>query len=468
MIRLYLDWNVISDMKNGRHSQLLEVVSNDEKFIKLFSTAHIGDIHGGYTGTPENEIQTQDDLEFLSRLTADWCIYNNSKDIVVEAYSPFSLFEQRKEPLPQAKPFDLADLADNPELSAKAGGYNELLDRPLDGAIRETLDNPVSAAAMQQFYPGLRSDMTYGDLIRIAMERFKSMNEEETYKSMRQMLQQGLNVARDRLFDDKDPFQMIGEMYKAMPFSDGDRPGEKPIANVAEWYGKIVSAYLQLDMHGYQEDKVSVGRGRTQTFRNVSNDAFHAGFASTCDFYVTSDKRASKKTTQVYGKLGINTLVLTPEEFMVHYQEFLSINDPAMSLTAFLRILREGDFVEQEDETHILKTSWLQHFLFDHFTRVHILYTKETNSCLYFLSKDKPTNGPWTFTLEIEQVMRQLGSLMGEDMDGFGVFGEDDEPDNWRGRRWKLDDHTVIRLAFPNGWLQLYLDMQNEKDGGQQ
>jgi hypothetical protein len=154
--------------------------------------------------------------------------------------------------------------------------------------------------------------------------------------------------------------------------------------------------------------------------------------------------------------------VLKSEEFVAHYHEFLWINEPQRHLLAFLKILREGDYVENEDETHILKTFWLSHFLFDHFTRAHILYTKETGRCLYFLSKDKPTNGKWTFIQEIEQVMRQLNSFLGQDIDNFGELGDGDELDNWRGRCWKLDEHTEIRLAFPNGWLQLYLDMEDE------
>ncbi|MEO6850870.1 MAG: hypothetical protein ABI203_10080 [Mucilaginibacter sp.] len=459
MIRLYLDWNVMAQMKNGQHSELFEIISNEYKFIKIFSTAHIGDIHAGYSGTVENEQQIKSDLEFLSQITDDLCIYNNGKNIAIEPYSPFSLFEQQKVPLRQSEPFNLDEFADNPQLAAKASEYNQLLNRPLDGVLKEALDNPVTAAGMKQFYPGLRSDMTYGDMIRISMERFKSMNEGETYKTMRDMLQKGLKLQRDRLFDDQQPFQTIESIYKVLPITASDRPFERLMENVPEWFSRIANMYIQLDMHGYQEDKVSVGKGRRQTFKNLTNDAFHAAFASSCDFYITNDKKAYKKTKQVYERQQVNTLVLKPEEFVKHYHEFLWVNEPQMHLSAFVKILREGYYVESEDETQILKTFWLPHFLFDYFTRAQILYTKETSRLLYFLSKDKPTNGKWTFTQEIEQIMKHLSSFLGQDLDNFGEFGNEDDLDNWRGRRWSLDDQTEIRLAFPNGWLQLYLDI---------
>ena len=69
-------------------------------------------------------------------------------------------------------------------------------------------------------------------------------------------------------------------------------------------------------MHGYQEDNVNTSKGRKETFKNTTEDAFHCAFASTCNFYVINDKKSYKKTKQVYEKLQINTLVFKPEEFV--------------------------------------------------------------------------------------------------------------------------------------------------------
>jgi len=462
MIRLYIDWNVLAQMKNGQHQELLTIISNNEKFLKLFSTAHIGDIHSGYSGTPENEEQIRNDLLFLSSMTGDLCIYNNGKDIVVETYSPFSLFDQRKEPLLWATPFNLSEINDNPQLLGKALEYNQMLSRPIDGVLREALENPQTAGGMQQFYPGLSSDMTYGDLIRISMERFNSMNEGEAYKSMREMVQKGLNIPRDMLFDDQQPFKTIEKIYQSLPLAVEDRPGERPMEHAPEWFGAIVNDYLKLDMHGYQEDKVSVGKGRKQTFKNLTNDAFHAAFASCCDFYLTNDKKGYKKTNKVFEKLQVNTLVMKPDEFKAYYHKYLWITEPREHLLAFLKILQHGEYVLHDDETHMLRTFWLSHFLFDHFTRVHALYDKSTERWLYFLSKYKPTNGRWTFVAEIEQIISHLQSFLGDDLDGFGDFGTQDDLAEWRGRRWRLDVGAIIRLAFPNGWLQLYVDFDDE------
>lgn len=44
MIKVYLDWNVMSGMKNNHFQKLNDVILNKDKFLLLYSTSHIGDI----------------------------------------------------------------------------------------------------------------------------------------------------------------------------------------------------------------------------------------------------------------------------------------------------------------------------------------------------------------------------------------------------------------------------------------
>jgi hypothetical protein len=76
-------------------------------------------------------------------------------------------------------------------------------------------------------------------------------------------------------------------------------------------------------MHGYQEDKVNTQKGRKETAINTIDDALHAAFAATCNFYVTNDRKAYKKTKMIYKKMQKDTMVLKPDEFVSYYNEFL-------------------------------------------------------------------------------------------------------------------------------------------------
>jgi len=47
MIKVYLDWNIMSGMKNNHFQELHNIILNRDKFLLLYSTSHIGDIFAG-------------------------------------------------------------------------------------------------------------------------------------------------------------------------------------------------------------------------------------------------------------------------------------------------------------------------------------------------------------------------------------------------------------------------------------
>jgi len=454
-----MDWNVMSQMKNGNHVELLRILSNENKFLKMFSTAHIGDIYAGYTGEEKQKEHIDADLEFISKLTHDYCAYTNNDKVTVEPYDPKELFEQRKVPITPFADINFADLTSNLTNSSELGTElkekrEKLLNIPLDDVLKKAYNNPDGATRMQKLYPELESNQTFGGMLNAIMGQFHRLNESDDYKDMRQMVQNSLDINRDRLFDATDPIGKIEKIYEQL----GRSPYLKKFEYVPDWYGDILNWYLLLDMHGYQEDKVNVTKGRKETFKNTTNDAFHAAFASICDFYITNDEKSYKKTRAVYNKLGLNTIVLKPSEFVEYYNENLAIETVQQHLLTFLYLLRSPDFQFIEDEHSTLQSFYFRDFVLDYFTRAHISFDKSSGNSLTFLSKDKPTNGRWTFAIEVETLIDKLISFFGDDLDNYGPFQRDEDlGSNWIGRRWKLEN-TIFRLAMPNGWLQLYMD----------
>lgn len=82
-MKLYIDWNVLNGIKNGRFEELEKIIRQSEKFIIIYSTSHISDIASSYSDDKVNT-EIQSDLEFLSEITQDLCIFNNGKDIVIQ------------------------------------------------------------------------------------------------------------------------------------------------------------------------------------------------------------------------------------------------------------------------------------------------------------------------------------------------------------------------------------------------
>ncbi|MGB0850666.1 MAG: hypothetical protein ACPGTP_05435, partial [Bacteroidia bacterium] len=69
MIKIYFDWNVLSQMKNGKHSELKEIIQDNEKLLIPFSTSHINDLSSNFNNSPKQKEYINSDLEFISSVT---------------------------------------------------------------------------------------------------------------------------------------------------------------------------------------------------------------------------------------------------------------------------------------------------------------------------------------------------------------------------------------------------------------
>jgi len=335
MTKTYLDWNVISQMKNGNHAELSNILFGNHKFYIPFSTSHIADILSGLKKTAEQYEIIKSDLEYLSQLTKDICVYNNGNNIVIDYYSPIEMFQQSAK---DKDTFDdislnglIATLNSNDVTNGLGSSIlDSIRDIPIEACFLEAFSNPQTAAQMELLFPGLKENPTMEGFFESFSKMNKGLNEEDTYKDLRGVVQSGLNINRDKIYNSNRPFESIDQAYRKTGFI---RQVNLDNAKYApQWFNEISDEFLHLDMHGYQEDRINTQKGRNETFRNTCEDAFHAEFASTCHFYITSDKKGYNKCKQVYDKLNINTLVLKPDEFVEYYKKKIIGNDSSLDL----------------------------------------------------------------------------------------------------------------------------------------
>lgn len=462
MIMLYLDWNVISQMKNGSHQELKEIVLDTNRFLIPYSTSHIGDILSSFSETAEQQKLIDSDLEFITQLTKNLCLFNRKNEIVLDDYSPKELFQQRIDEKDLFKDISLNELGNIFESDESTKGLGDLLSSllksiPIDEQFRQAFENPESAKQMETLFPGLKENPTMEGFFKSFSEMNIGLNEDEKYKDLRGVVQSGLGINRDSMFDSQSPYKAIQAKYKQLGQDKYQQASDDKYA--PKWFNEISNEYLHLDMHGYQEDKVNTQKGRKETFKNTTEDAFHAAFASTCNFYVLNDNRAYKKTKQVYEKLGVNTLTLKPDEFVEHYKKYLDLKEPGDNLRLAFNILQNGEYVEEQLDGAILRTYYFYFFIFDFFTKLRVLIPENGEESILFLSRDRPTNGN-TYVTEITRLVKSISTILGADVQNLGEVKEEElKEDNWIGRSWKLDGIT-FRLVNPNGHFQLYIDQE--------
>lgn len=466
MIKIYFDWNVLSQMKNGKHSELKQIIQDDEKLLIPFSTSHINDLSSSYNNSPEQKEYINSDLEFISSVTNDYCLFNNGKGIVLDFYPPKELFEQNisdKDTFSDLSIDGLMKNFEDDELSKSLVKpiFDILKSLPIEDSFKQAIDNPESAEIMDKMFPDLKENPTMDGFFKSFSKMNFNLNESEGYKDLRQTVQSGTGINRDKIFDTENPFDLIQKSYDKLGVSLDQIKQESKYS--PQWFDDITNEYLKLDMHGYQEDKVNIKKGRKETFKNTTDDGFHASFASTCNFYVINDNKSYKKTKKVYEKLNINTRVFKPDEFIDFYKRFLDYNNPTIDLKIIQNILNSENFYESKTEDGVYKTYYFPFFLFGFFNKIICFFpTDDPEESSKFLSQDKPTN--WFIVpKEVEILVKRLLIYFGTDLNNEGELKPNEyNNEKWDGRNWKFDNLT-LRLQSINGFVQLYWDYETEE-----
>lgn len=466
MIKVYFDWNVMAQMKDGLHPELKKIAFHNDNLFIPYSTSHISDIFSSFKENKEQAELINKDLAFISNLTHDVFLFNNGNDIIIDFAPPNEYFTQLVNEQDQFKDISIGGLLKHFENDESTRDLvepylNLLKSIPLDDVFKETFDNPQSAEQMEKMFPGLKENLTMEGFFQSFSIMIKELNEDAKYKDFRKIIQKGLGINRDKIFDSKTPYNLINHKYKQLGQDSPQLTSDDK--NAPKWFNEISNEYIILDMHGYQEDNVNILKGRKETFKNTTEDAFHAAFASTCNFYVINDKKSYKKTKQVYEKLGINTIVLKPDEFTKYYNDYLNFENPNLNISIPFELLQKGEYLEKKLNGAILRTYYFPFFIFGFFTKLMLLLPENEEPPVILLSRTKPTNGT-TYILEITKLAKNISKVLGDDIDGLGEVKEEEfKEHNWIGRKWRIAN-ILFRLVDTNGHFQLYLDQEESQD----
>lgn len=466
MIKTYIDWNVMTGMKNGHFPELTEIFENREKFLLVYSTSHIGDILASYSEDEEQKARIREDLDYITHLTNNLCLANDSKQVNLDYFDPHELLQDRLDEAHIFTDFSLDNLfkpvAGDDQFNSIIESYKAILKSlNLDVVLKQAFEQPESAEVMDKVFPGFREDQTFEGLIKSFGKMYNNMNDTEDYKHLREMVQK-IGVNSSHFSPGKNPFELIESAYSKTGID-----AEKYLQNgknAPVWFDEITNEYLKLDLHGFKADKIKVTQKEKNTFRNMTEDAFHSAFASRCEFYITSDDRNYQKTRAVFEKLGIFTKVFKPHEFIEYYRRFLNIHTFEGHYESALDVLRTGeDFHElvNDDGSRFGHVAYPPQYFFNFFNKVTLPHSPE--SPYFLLSKDHPAQTYIVAVQEIEAMVKMFFEQFGADLDGKTTFDRSEITDTeWDGRRWNLN-FGELQLRRLSGWFQLYFYVNQDQ-----
>jgi hypothetical protein len=334
---------------------------------------------------------------------------------------------------------------------------------PIDNEFKESLKNPESREMLNKIFPDLADNPTMQGVIQSFAKMMKNLNENDGYKGLRELTRNGLGINRDNIFSNSKPFELIEKKHSELGLNwDEYTQTDK---HAPKWFNDISNAYLKLDMHGFQEDKVEVKPNkRKQTFANTTEDGFHAAFASTCHFYITNDKKSCAKSKKVYEKLNINTKVFRPKEFVDYYLQFIGNANETIGETfhAIVEIINGNDFEETEIENGIRRIYQTPKFIFDFFNGITRQWEMSSGEQITMLFRNMPTNSTKTYALEVRNVVKRIDpEFCNDEQNQLVISDETLKDENWSGIRWRTGDVELILLGY-QGNIQMYIKVVDD------
>jgi hypothetical protein len=382
MIRIYLDWNVISNLKRPELKELKDFISKHKRHLLFpYSPAHFSDLMKSFT--PNNEFFNADldTLEYLSnKHLLRW-----GKDGIEPLFgTPKEYFEGEKEKedltelMDIEKVFQDIDDASLDQGLGKVGGILKSLFQMQPSGIEITEENKD---IMKKMFPNLRSDSTMWDLMKdIGPFSQKLLQDGDYYRDFRNTIaQKGFklesnsgNWSYDNVIKNIDDFLLrLGTKMSYLEYVETTFKHKKEQTNQFEYY---TTAYLMLDMIGYKADRLPKP---TDNMQNIQTDAEHSFYGAHCDYFVVIDKKLRIKSKVLYNEFSVQTKIIEPKDLI---SELNKIIDDIENKDSFLQeainfcnneSLIETHLDEEENmETYAFK---LPKFYFNYFN--YVLYT---------------------------------------------------------------------------------------------
>ena len=318
MPKIYIDWNIYSGLRNGKYPELLQILETSSHLDLLYSINHVSDVKKSLYNEKENPFLKKD-LEFLSKLTKDHCIFRHLNGEIQLGYqNPTIYFESLIEQDNLMDDLSIENLLNDLNVPEYKIWYDMIVD--LFNSFE--IDDEIFKVINPKYYPAIARNKDLNDLLRASGKLYSDLVHTEEYKRLRNQYQT-LGINSSFFKPNEDPFKKIEDILKrnaqTLPIN-----GFVKRDNDA-WFDEIIHKYLILDLSGYKSDKIKVNEKTSNTYLNILNDANHTAFASRCEFYITNDQKNIEKAKATYSHLNICTKVFKPLEFITYYNSYLSL-----------------------------------------------------------------------------------------------------------------------------------------------
>ncbi|MCR9249413.1 MAG: hypothetical protein NXI20_03285 [bacterium] len=426
MIRIYLDWNVVSNLKRPEYQEINEFISNHKEYLQFpYTPAHFSDLMKSFS--PENKL-FHDDLQTLENLSGKHFFMWSDKGIEVLLGSPKEYFkdeanQKRDEIIKGLGSLDEAfkDIDENSyELGfGKIGSHIKSMYQLLPTQIEF---NKQNEKLLEKMFPGLNETSSFWDLMESTIPFIQNLLlKRDFFKDLRnEGLQSGFKLdVNSGNWPIEDVIQNIEQHLKKIGYDKSFQDlamvsyKNRDKVDTKEFY---TTSYLLLDFLGYKIDKL---KKPTDNLLNVITDSEHSFYGAYCDFLVAEDKNLIAKTSVLYKEHNISTVIIEPKDFIEELNKVIHDykNDPNILLTG-INQLQSSNMIENHAKENANFHAYKLPIYYLNFFN-YLILTSFENSTQIILTFRKVFHNMSSFLYitEVEQLFNVLIQIFGFDSD---------------------------------------------------
>ncbi len=454
MIRVYLDWNIYSYLRNAdnEHTSITTLKKNLQKhsdqILIPYTAAHLTDLKQS-AKSERGKAELPQDLKFLQSLTNGNCIIHDyikkvtySSRIDAEKY--FNLIaEDRK------NSFDLFENLFKDTLTSELSELGKRIIQQF-----KSTPSPINRED-QNFWPPKHAwlkEIFDGDNMLDVLNGFMKLmqsyqSDPNKYRTIRNISIDELKVGFDYT-QENDPinkisnnllkstakksfFEFADQIIKA--FNKNQQPSI---------FDTFTIYYILLDFFGYYRDRV---------FNNLVQDSHHAYYGAHCDYFITEDDNTYQKAKILYQHFHINTKVCKAHDFNHKLYDLLLIKKKSekSTLETILVEIQTSLVLSRTKDGHFNPVDIYKprSLICDFFNRIQVTHHLDGSFTVYTYKRNQ-NYSDFYFLDEIKSIVNKLSVEMGIDLNNRLAFENESESEelknhDWKGRSWNLQQSRV-------------------------
>ena len=305
MLKIYLDWNIISYLKKEEYIDLRNYIAQiKEFFVFPYSRAHIQDLY--QSKSPTNVEKFEQDLDTLTEICQTHLLeYNDGTDAPYPyECTPRQYIERESLNLQAYKSgFESVSVTELIKSMMDTTTFESIRNHLLATPLGTPIENPNNGFLIRNLWDAMVFLLdNFSSILKnekLEVEIYKTMCKIEGERSIQEMQ----NIDSSNIFYYLNDL-CISRSNKNLTDTILDSLGK---INGINSYNYFLAEYTTLAFCGYSRDK-------KRTILNIMTDALHTYYAMRCDVLVTKDDGMRKKAKAEFIHFNSPTKIITIEE----------------------------------------------------------------------------------------------------------------------------------------------------------